>query len=286
MSKDPQTNDLVTALLMVSPKNIASFPIDQDGKSINLLMSALAEIKEKDLFDLSELTVSANVDQSVHNLVAHAKNENVIAFGVEISPEKLIQEQQQKEILKENDKQKKDQKDNEDEINSFATPKEEKPNESINDFEKYASQEQNFSIDDMDLEDSPLENSLSQSITKNTGIADEIGVFNKKVLDSDKNSVKTSAVEKESKELIVEIKDQENFNENSSDFEDDYLIQPFPEEFDNMEPPQFEQIPDNAYDEAFLELPEDFEDDFDLPDFNPDELKQESSKKSNRPKNK
>jgi hypothetical protein len=310
MSKDPQTKDLVTALLMVSPKNIASFPIDQDGKSINLLVSALAEIKEKDLFDLSELTVSANVDQRVHNLVAHAKNENVIAFGVENSPEKLIQEQQQKEVLKEQNRQAERQQQQavQHEASSFTHPQEPMPSESVNDFEKYANQEQDFSIDDMDLEDSPLENSLSQSITKNTGIADEIGVFNKKVLEAEQNGEETNTVEKESEKPVQELEsqdsnqemnhqEQEDLNEPSFEVDDDYPMPDFSiddnefdnMDFDNMEPPQFEQIPDDAYDHELMELPEGFDDDLDIPhfdDFNPDELQSEKPKSNNRPKNK
>lgn len=311
MSKDPQTKDLVTALMLVSPKNIASFPIDQDGKSINLLVSALAEIKEKDLFDLSELTVSANVDQRVHNLVAHAKNENVIAFGIEDSPEKLIQEQQQKEILKEQNRQAENQQQTtttQPEASSFAHPQEPMPSESVNDFEKYVNQEQDFSIDDMDLEDGPLENSLSQSITKNTGIADEIGVFNKKVLEAEKNSEETNTVEKESEESVQEVENQEStqemnsqeqeeVNEPAFNVDDDYPMPDFSiddnefdnMDFDNMEPPQFDQIPDHAYDNELMELPEGFEDDFEMPEFNefnPDELQSEKPKNSNRPKNK
>jgi hypothetical protein len=310
MSKDPQTKDLVTALLMVSPKNIASFPIDQDGKSINLLVSALAEIKEKDLFDLSELTVSANVDQRVHNLVAHAKNENVIAFGIENSPEKLIQEQQQKEVLKEQNRQAERQQQQavQHEASSFTHPQEPMPSESVNDFEKYANQEQDFSIDDMDLEDSPLENSLSQSITKNTGIADEIGVFNKKVLEAEQNGEETNTVEKESEKPVQELEsqdsnqemnhqEQEDLNEPSFEVDDDYPMPDFSiddnefdnMDFDNMEPPQFEQIPDDAYDHELMELPEGFDDDLDIPhfdDFNPDELQSEKPKSNNRPKNK
>jgi hypothetical protein len=310
MSKDPQTKDLVTALLMVSPKNIASFPIDQDGKSINLLVSALAEIKEKDLFDLSELTVSANVDQRIHNLVAHAKNENVIAFGIENSPEKLIQEQQQKEVLKEQNRQAERQKQQavQPEASSFTHPQEPMPSESVNDFEKYANQEQDFSIDDMDLEDSPLENSLSQSITKNTGIADEIGVFNKKVLEAEQNGEETNTVEKESEKPVQEVESQdsnqemnrqaqEDLNEPSFEVDDDYPMPDFSiddnefdnMDFDNMEPPQFEQIPDDAYDHELMELPEGFDDDLGMPhfdDFNPDELQSEKPKSNNRPKNK
>ena len=314
MSKDPQTKDLVTALLMVSPKNIASFPIDQDGKSINLLVSALAEIKEKDLFDLSELTVSANVDQRVHNLVAHAKNENVIAFGVENSPEKLIQKQQQKEVLKEQNRQveRQQQQASQPDASHFNHPQEPIPSESVNDFEKYANQEQDFSIDDMDLEDSPLENSLSQSITKNTGIADEIGVFNKKVLEAEQNGEETNKVEKESEEPVQEVEsqkstqeiesqEQEDLNEPSFEVDDDYPMSDFSDDngfdsmdfdnmnFDNMEPPQFEQIPSEAYEHELMELPEGFDDDFnmqDFNDFNTAELQSEKPKSNNRPKNK
>lgn len=282
LGREPDKEDLVAGLLLVQPKNIANFPLRIKGgrkDMLAVLEESLREIKEQDLFDLNELTVSKGVDKKVLKLIEKIKNEESFTLGVQKQkPKRVRRESPDGEQEVENNEGAEPSSEFENnggtepssefENNEGAEPSSEFENnegtepssemQESNDFEQ-----DSFSITDDELNPTDQFDLEDEEDRLSRDISEEIGVFNQNMDNQE------DYPQQHQQHQQLQQHEENNNDFHSNDFD--------PHEYDNFMQNQEEQ---------FFEMPENF--DFDeLSSTPPEENKQtqkEKKKKQNRPK--
>ena len=272
LGREPDKKDLVAGLLLVQPKNISNFPLRIKGgrkDMLAVLEESLREIKEQDLFDLNELTVSKGVDKKVLKLIEKIKNEESFTLGVQKQKPKRVRRESPNDEDPEIENNEGTEPSSEVENNEGTEPNSEvennegtepssevennegtEPNSEVenNDFEQ-----DSFSITDDELNPTDKFDLEEEEERLSKDISEEIGVFNQNMDNQE---------------------DYPRHEENSNDFKSNDFD---PNEYDNFIQSQEEQ---------FFEMPENFNFD-ELSSTPPEENKpteKEKKKKQNRPK--